>query len=143
MHYLVIDTCVWGDLFDKEPTLATKLSHLIEQSKVTIVLPELIVSEWDGIKNKITNQLIKKLSEISASYEKLRSLAKEVGEGVNEDKFIHSDLANKIVIQRIALLDSIIKSDKTILLPISPSFFSKAYSIARDLVAGDIGNKMV
>ena len=130
MHYLVIDTCVWGDLFDKEPTLATKLSHLIEQSKVTIVLPELIVSEWDGIKNKITNQLIKKLSEISASYEKLRSLAKEVGEGVNEDKFIHSDLANKIVIQRIALLDSIIKSDKTILLPISPATKSLAIEYA-------------
>lgn len=61
MHYLIIDTCVWGDLFDKEPTLTTKLAHLIEQGKVTIVLPELIVSEWDGIKNKIIYQLIKKL----------------------------------------------------------------------------------
>jgi hypothetical protein len=56
MVYLIIDTCVWVDLCKKFPEICGKLTHLIESKKVRLILPKIIVEEWNRQKQKIMEE---------------------------------------------------------------------------------------
>ena len=50
---LIIDTCVWIDLCKKLPELRKKITLLIEQKKVRLILPTIILEEWNRQKPRI------------------------------------------------------------------------------------------
>ena len=61
MHYLILDTCVWVNLAVSEFSLVAKLARFIEEKKVTLVIPELVRTEWEGCKNTILSQITDEL----------------------------------------------------------------------------------
>jgi len=50
MYHLIIDTCVWIDLCRKFVEVRKKISDLVKQKKVRLILPQIVIDEWN--KNK-------------------------------------------------------------------------------------------
>jgi len=53
MYHLIIDTCVWIDLGRTLAEVYEKISDLVEQEKVRLILPLIVIDEWDKHKPEI------------------------------------------------------------------------------------------
>ena len=51
MHYLVLDTCVWIELGVRLPGVLEKITALVDQARVQILLPQIVIDEWDRLKH--------------------------------------------------------------------------------------------
>jgi hypothetical protein len=56
MIRLIIDTCVWIELCKKFPELREKITLLVEQKKVRLILPSIILEEWNRQKPRIIEE---------------------------------------------------------------------------------------
>lgn len=52
MYHLIIDTCVWINLCGEFPKVLDKVESLVEQKKVRLILPSIIIEEWECRKLK-------------------------------------------------------------------------------------------
>jgi len=84
LHHLFLDTCVWVDLAVSEFSLVAKLARLIEDGKATIVVPELIKTEWDGCKKKIVAQITDDVTESRRFAIRFMSLMDELNTDVSD-----------------------------------------------------------
>lgn len=79
MYYLIIDTCVWIDLCKEFPKVSAKLTDLVERGKVRLLLPQIVIDEWN--RNKESKIVAAKLQGIRTR----RKHAKELLPLVLED----------------------------------------------------------
>ncbi len=56
MIHLIIDTCVWIDLCKNIPDVREQLTLLVEKKKVRLILPSIIIDEWNKQKAKIIKE---------------------------------------------------------------------------------------
>ena len=121
MHNLFLDTCVWVDLAVLEFSLVDKLNRLIDEGKVTIVVPELIKNEWDGCKKKIIEQITKEVVDARRFTFKFISFVDELNTDVAKhlSSFDPISTSAKISAHRIQSIEKILNSNLTILVPVS------------------------
>jgi hypothetical protein len=105
-----------------EFSLIPKLARLIEDGKATLVVPELIRTEWDGCNKKIVAQITNEIVDTQRFALKFMSFVDE-GEPTDVGDRISSvdpiALGIKIAAQRILAIEKILDSDKTIRVPVS------------------------
>jgi hypothetical protein len=53
MYHLIIDTCVWIDLGRTLVEVCEKISDLVKRGKVRLILPQIIIDEWNRHKPEI------------------------------------------------------------------------------------------
>jgi hypothetical protein len=83
MIHLVIDTCVWIELCnDLLSEVRQKLTWLIEQKKVLLLLPSIVIEEWNRQKSKV-------LAERSQSVRGKIKNAKTISEYLSPDLADH------------------------------------------------------
>ncbi len=56
MYYFIIDTCVWIDLCKRYPELQEKIAYLVDQGKVNLILPQIVIEEWNRQKPRILDE---------------------------------------------------------------------------------------
>lgn len=83
MHYLTLDTNTW--IYLANGTEPVKLLHYIkeevERDNITILLPQIVVTEWNKNKDKAVKQgVLKHYSEINESLERILKLLGDKGE---------------------------------------------------------------
>lgn len=124
MYHLFLDTCVWIDLAVNQDSLIPKLFKLIEDSKVRIVVPELVKQEWDSNKKKIISQITKKIVDAQRSSITYLSFI-EKSEYEDFRAFISSanpqTMGKNLAEDRIQRIESIINSESSLRIPISDS----------------------
>lgn len=65
MFKILIDTCVWLDLAkDSEETLITVLEELTQNKDISIITPEVVLTEFNNNRDKIIKESSKSLSSI-------------------------------------------------------------------------------
>jgi len=80
MHYLIIDTCVWIDLCnDEDKEVREKLSDLVKQGKVKLILPQLVIEEWER------NKQSKIIDYKKASFRGMIKNAKKISEYIPQE----------------------------------------------------------
>ncbi|MEW4490515.1 PIN domain-containing protein [Thalassoglobus sp. JC818] len=129
LHYLILDTCVWVDLAVFEVNLIAKLAKLVDDGKATVVLPELIRSEWDGCKRKIVDQITNQVVESRRSALQFQSFVAEGDSNTVPDQISSVDpkaLGAKIAAKRIVAIERILDSDETIGVSVSSNSRSLA-----------------
>ena len=122
MHYLILDTCVWVNLAVSEFFLVAKLTRLIEEKKVTVVIPELVRTEWEGCKNTILSQITDEVVKGYRAYNNFISFLNQnnytdLDESILSfnPSLIGAELSNS----RIFAIEQILDSDVAIQLPVS------------------------
>ncbi len=122
MHYLILDTCVWVDLAVSEFSLAAKLARLIDDGKASIVIPELVRTEWDGCKMTIGTQIANEVVAARRYAMRFVSFMDEI-EFTNLYTHVSStdpiSMGQQIAAHRIAAIDAILNSDASICIPVS------------------------
>lgn len=122
MHYLILDTCVWVDLAVSEFSLVAKLSRLIDDGKASIVIPELIRTEWDGCKKTIEKQIENEVVEARRFAMRFVSFMDEIESNDVSAQVSSADpisMGRRIAAQRIDAIQNILKSDATTRVPVS------------------------
>ncbi len=71
MHYLAIDTCVWIDLAKNPGEICEKILVLVERQKVRLILPQIVVDEWNRNRARIVSY---RQDSISQKLKNARSL---------------------------------------------------------------------
>jgi hypothetical protein len=58
MFHILIDTCVWLNLAKdhKQESLLTVISHLVNEGLITIVLPDIVVEEFNSNKERVAKE---------------------------------------------------------------------------------------
>jgi excisionase family DNA binding protein len=141
MYYLIIDTCVWFSLCWKDSEeLLEKIAGLVEQKKVKLILPLVIINEWGRQKLKIPknrDQYIRKGIDSAVI------LAQYLDPGVVETfKEILSSISKIVeddVSKRIERVDYLFDYKTTIVLPITDSAKLQAadFALAKKAPFGD------
>jgi hypothetical protein len=122
LHYLILDTCVWVNLAVSEFSLVAKLARLIEEKKVTLVIPELVRTEWDGCKNTILSQITDEVVKGYRSYNNFISFLHQNNyTDFNESilSFNPSSIGAELSNSRIVAIEQILDSDVAIQVPVS------------------------
>lgn len=91
---LIIDTCSWINLANEsfEKNYLQTLVILLEQGKIKLIVPELIIDEWN--KHKVDKVLNSRLTSLQTKIKHARSISKLM----DEDKMYRfDDLINEIV----------------------------------------------
>ncbi|PXY45246.1 PIN domain-containing protein [Flavobacterium hydrophilum] len=113
MTYLMIDTCVWLDLAktSKYEKLVNLLDQLVEDWEVSLIIPEIVLSEFQNNKDRIVSDAGKNLSSY---FEKVRDIIFDFGEEKNK-KIIMAHLdefTSKIPNYGESVLNSLQKIEK-------------------------------
>jgi len=122
LHYLILDTCVWVDLAVSEFSLVAKLARFIEEKKVTLVIPELVRTEWEGCKNRILSQLT---DEVVKGYRSCKNFISVLNQNNYTDfdesilSINPSSIGAEISNSRILAIEQILNSDVVIQVPVS------------------------
>ena len=122
MHYLILDTCVWVDLAVSEFSLVAKLARLINEGKASIVIPELIRTEWDGCKKKIEAQISDEVVEARRFAMRFASFMDEIESTDISTQVSALDpisTGQRIAARRMDTIESMLDSDATIRVPVS------------------------
>ena len=87
MFQLLIDTCVWLDIAKdrKQQTLLTALERLLEHKKVELVIPRIVVDEFDRNKARIVQDAT---TSMSSTLKRAKELVGEFGKGAKARKVI-------------------------------------------------------
>lgn len=113
MTNILIDTCVWLDLAktSKYEKLVNLLDQLVEDWQVSLVIPEIIISEFQNNKNRIVVDAGKNLSSY---FEKVRDTIFDYGDEKNKKAIMsHLDeFTSKIPTFGESVLNSVQKIEK-------------------------------
>lgn len=99
-----------------------KLSRLIDDGKASIVIPELIRTEWDGCKKTIEKQIENEVVEARRFAMRFVSFMDEIESNDVSAQVSSADpisMGRRIAAQRIAAIQNILKSDATTRVPVS------------------------
>ena len=119
---MILDTCVWVDLAVSEFSLVAKLARLIDDGKASIVIPELVRTEWDGCKMTIAKQIANEVVEARRSAMRFVSFMDEIeptGLSTHVSSADPMSMGQQIAAHRIAAIEAILNSDATIRVPVS------------------------
>ncbi|WP_412464554.1 PIN domain-containing protein [Flavobacterium mekongense] len=121
MVKLLIDTCVWLDIAktSKGEEILNLLSEFIEANEVAIILPEIIISEFDRNKKRIVADAGKSLS---SHFKKVKEMVAEHADKDSKEKILTqlNDIDKKIptlgenAFQTIGRIEEIIKTAEII-----------------------------
>jgi predicted nucleic acid-binding protein len=122
LHYLILDTCVWVDLAVSEFSLVAKLARLINDAKASIVIPELVRTEWYGCQMTIGKQIANEVVEARRSAMRFVSFMDEIEHTGLSTQLSSADpksMGQQIAAHRIAAIEAILNSDASICVPVS------------------------
>ena len=122
MHHLILDTSVLRDLVEYEYSLIQKLSQLVEDGEVVVVLPEIIRDEWKVGKSYAAAQIQKEIIDSIRAAKKLIPLFDGVESETLEkvlNKIDPKVFGQTVASERIQAIDCLLESEKTILLPVT------------------------
>src|SRR5690606_31413 len=121
MVKLIIDTCVWLDIAKttKGEEILNLLSEFIDNTEATIVIPEIIISEFDRNKDRIIMDAAKSLS---SHFKKVKEMVAEHASKETKDHILTelNDIDKKIptlgenAIQTISRIEEIFKNAEVI-----------------------------
>ena len=74
MHYLIIDTCVWIDLCNNNNNkeIREKLSNLVNRKKVKLIIPQLVIVEWE--RNKQSKIIDRRVTSIGGMIKNAKNI---------------------------------------------------------------------
>lgn len=80
MFQLLIDTCVWLDIAKdrKQQSLLTALERLLEHKKIELIVPQIVVDEFNRNKARIVQDATKSMS---STLKRAKELVGEFGKG--------------------------------------------------------------
>jgi hypothetical protein len=151
MHYLTLDTNTWINLANgTEPVRLLKyIKKEAEKGNITIILPEIIIKEWDKNKeNAVKLGSIKHFNDITLSLKRILKLLGEKGErdilsfllDENDNKEYFKDFIDNFkrkkkevedaISDNIKLIDVLFKHKSTIVLKTTDEVFIKAGQFA-------------
>ncbi len=137
MYYLIIDTCIWINLCDrfKLREFPGKITDLVEQDKVKLIVPQTVIDEWDKHKAEIVPKLqesirghIRNAKDLS-DYLELEDDAKQVKDILNK---LHSQQTSieSLTQQNIDTVEALFNHPSTIKLPITEKEILQAVDFA-------------
>jgi PIN domain len=87
MFQLLIDTCVWLDIAKdrKQQSLLTALERLLEHRKIELLVPRIVVEEFDRHKSRIVQEATKSMS---STLRRAKELVGEFGKGAKARRVI-------------------------------------------------------
>ncbi|MBN1568557.1 MAG: DUF4935 domain-containing protein [Acidobacteria bacterium] len=121
MVHLVIDTCIWIDLYRNFPKLLQKITLLLDQKKICLILPVIVIEEWNKHRDKILEERSQSIrGKIKNARELSKYLNPEQAETLNEmlDN-LQEDLIKKVALAGIEEIEDLFKRPSTIMLTIS------------------------
>jgi ferritin len=151
MHYLTLDTNTWIYLANgTEPArLLTFIKHEMDKHNITILLPEIVINEWEKNKDKAVKQGgLKHYKDVNEALERIQKLLGDKGdkdyfnfllEG-KEEKDYFTDFVSKFkgkkkeiedaIADNIKLIDDLFKHKSTVVIKIKNEIFIKAGQFA-------------
>lgn len=87
MFQLLIDTCVWLDIAKdrKQQSLLTALERLLQHKKIELIVPQIVVDEFNRNKARIVQDATKSMS---STLKRAKELVGEFGKGLKARKVI-------------------------------------------------------
>jgi predicted nucleic acid-binding protein len=87
MFQLLIDTCVWLDIAKdrKQQTLLTALERLLEHKKIELIVPRIVIDEFNRNKERIVQDAT---HSMSSTLRRAKELVGEFGKGAKARKVI-------------------------------------------------------
>ncbi|CAM3688639.1 PIN domain-containing protein [Flavobacterium chungbukense] len=123
MVKLLIDTCVWLDIAktSKGEEILNLLSRFIEEDEVQLILPEIIISEFERNKDRIILDAGKSLS---SHFKKVKAMVAEHSKNDSKQEILNQldDIDKKIptlgedAVQTISHIEDIFKNSEIIIL---------------------------
>jgi len=131
MFQLLIDTCVWLDIAKdrKQQTLLTALERLLEHEKIKLIVPRIVVDEFDRNKARIIQDATR---SISSTLRRAKELVGEFGRGAKARKAIEEINNIDFLVPTLgdSAVDSVVRIEKLFaaatILEISDSFKLRA-----------------
>jgi hypothetical protein len=133
MYHLIIDTCVWIDLCKNFPEVRRKISDLIEQEKVRLLLPQIIIDEWNRHKHKIVDS---KQASIHSMIKNARSLSQYLEHNKADklrtilDELHEEDVAEESALKEIEAVENLFAHPSTIRPPLTEKIKARAADLA-------------
>ena len=142
MYYLIIDTCVWIDLCKKFPEVLEKIKALIISKKTSLIVPNIVVDEWNRNKPKILEGKEQSFRELIKSAKKLSAHVSQ--EDIEKYEEILGNLekvdAKAISNESIGIVEYLFNHPTTIKMEVTDSAKIQAANTALDKKA-PFGNK--
>jgi hypothetical protein len=144
MYYLIIDTCVWIELGSKYTEVRKNISDLVKQEKVRLIVPQIVVDEWD--KHKHPKIVEAKKSSFRGGLGSAKGLleALEEDEADNFRKLLdriqeQQDRIESQALEEISAIECLFKHPSTIRLSITDNVKLQAvdYALAKKPPFGD------
>lgn len=132
MIYLVVDTCVWLNALEEtgDENFIDLIEAWTEMGKVKIILPEVILEEWQRHREKKKNYLVEDWKKF---YKRVKKhLGKEAKEEIQN--FLHYDGIQKLVEKRLGKVERIF-SQHSILLEITDKHKFASLELAEQMKA--------
>lgn len=129
MHHLILDTCIWSDLAEFDVSIISKIDELLKEDVLTILVPELVKSEWEKGTGIITEKIQRQIRDLRQSSLSFLSLLDGVIDSETHEKIQGinpQELGAKIASERIQGIEKIMNSGRSILLPTSQNAFQIA-----------------
>lgn len=135
MYHLVIDTCVWIDLAKKFTEVRGKISRLVEEGKLALLVPQIVVEEWD--RHKEPKIIDERESSVRGKIKNARDLAQYLDaeqadswrglvDGIQERK---AEIVASAV-EEVKAIDGLFAHPSTVRLPITDDVKLRAVDIA-------------
>ncbi|MDO8886809.1 PIN domain-containing protein [Candidatus Oleimmundimicrobium sp.] len=135
MYYLIIDTCVWIDLCKQFTEVGSKISDLVDQEKVRLILLQIIIDEWN--RNKESKVITPKQSDIRTKIKHAREISHYLNQSEAEvfkrilDEFQErKEETESLILQDIEAVEKLFNHPSTIKPPITENAKSKAIEFA-------------
>jgi hypothetical protein len=124
MYYLIIDTCVWIELGSRYIEVREKISDLVDRGKVILIVPQVVVEEWN--KHKQTKIVGSKKASIHGKIKNARSIsqylpAKDAAELTRMlDRFQQQQVEiEKAAAEEVTAIESLFDHPSTTRLPVT------------------------
>ena len=134
MYYLIIDTCVWIDLCKNFPEVRKKLTELVERQKATLLLPQIVIDEWN--RNKFSKIVVAKQESIQGMINSARKLSQYMKSdaantlGTVLEQLCKKEIAKEIVSDEIDAVDDLFAHPSTIIPPLTIHIKAQAADLA-------------
>jgi len=135
MYHLIIDTCVWINLCKEFVEVRKKISDLVDQKKVRLILPQIVIDEWN--RNKETKVIAPKQEAIRTNIKHAREISchleqdeaekfKKILDGFQKQK----KKIENLILQEITAVENLFNHPSTIKPSITENAISQAIEFA-------------
>jgi predicted nucleic acid-binding protein len=135
MYHLIIDTCVWIDLSTKLTEVREKVSDLVDREKVRLIVPQIVVDEWN--KHKQAKIVDARKASIRGMVKNARALCQYLEQSEADDlrKILNGFREREDEIEDLALeearaIEDLFNHPSTIILPITDEVKLQAVGFA-------------